>query len=1525
MAIGERAAAQPSRDREPRHAQAFVSPSTKGGSQPAESAVPLIALVALSDAPGTTRDKTFSASPAEIYEPSAPEPEEFESAEELTLDASQPRDFAEVDRISRRQLAADLDRPAPAPAGPTEVTLGISGSDTAAAGTTLADVLQGGEPESFENKNMPRLVRTVGKSAPEDIRRTNAYHLTRALALGAGLPCHILCYEPEFEGVGRMAVALGDVETATHVAVLVPGMGSSPANFDELVRHARDVHDECRRISPEVQVAVIAWQGYKAPRDFFREGKGEVSDDKAAKDGSRLLNVDMAHWRALWKNSIARTSASLPPRPQITVNGHSYGTTVVGYALMRRTQPGGITDAAKGALAGTTRELFRQVLALLPPTAVAKKRMQGESWTQALTEGGKKTLPIAEFAVDPSGLSVAQYLYSPVKSTITRSIEQARTAYKSEPLGGGEADNLVLFGSPGTGRRAQHLNLPPRHIYAAAHKNDPVSHLNYFSIDPTHIKYDPTGRVVRLKTEYLDDPALGWKKNRERAHTSYYDPATEIQPAREALTNLARVTTGKIREVTTYKKRTGTVLEGHKSLWARLLTNPPTNTPQPNRKKTEKEEGKQGIIKTRPKRATGETEKEGSTPRIFDRGFPALLLWKDWNSLTISSEEQGKLFSVYGVGIAAPKFMNISTEHGAIEVKFKKKAIPGGYRNGLYIVKLSGGETECYVHEFEPSDDVTIPLGFPEEGTVIVLALMQNQHPDIHREHIPEGKNKVREERLRDLGLYPFPLDLAAPYPEDFSLLKAMIKRQPWALRTAGHPAVAIEATINSVRRYFTEKKQENLSSAQRHLMELRKDYTPGADNLNNEGMRLSPSNRRLLEKVLKNTDDAYDAARYLEKEFQIFDSSNSMTVASEQRWITSGEVYFISVKTDGVKLEKKLGSGRAYALNDPASSFVLLPPECEFRETGAGGEVRCKPPLSLIGDHLPVLILVTDSEVIEVVSMDDQWHTVPFEKKEILKNRENVVGAILATKRSEVSQLRFLPRVLPRKAQVGRTLDPYPSHILSDGVAETKVEYKKIASLAQNNGAIDWRGLARSADPAINFLKELGVSERSVPVAAALLDKIITDPQESKLGESYQRLVATSKEYSESIERVRIFHYFEFPEQYLEGKIPSGERVAADLESKGVTKLTVGHWKEWEKANKIWSESRAKLEEAKVKYHSEVDALKAYGKAGEGTFSAAELKAHPSKGFKVGFWALGLLNLGVSLSGGVAEGSALEHTAAAFSTTAVAMSSVESSLSLLGKAKWAGRVGKFAPGVSLIANFISLLNNINKEERDGWAIAFDVAGITADLAWIAAIAFPALLPMAGPLGVLAAATSVFYMLYTMGSKYPLPDEFVKDFGEKVINDLIERRAEYRLSFHRKMEGLGIAYEKIAGVWNSSEMERSSNDLLAAFRNEVKERPVDKMIEGLSYASMDRIYGQLNEELYPTGRRPKPLNTTADIWKLYIGLMEYCIKKVSDASPGERAKLRKSSFSLKDWLSTDEAKPFIVKSGPPIPNIRFKG
>ncbi|MEU5431352.1 alpha/beta hydrolase [Streptomyces olivoreticuli] len=330
--------------------------------------------------------------------------------------------------------------------------------------------------------------------SPDKDLQKKAGHVKRALeAIGgrAGL----LVYDPGYgEGRGVAAWAVGNIETADFVAVVVPGMGSSLESFHEEAHRARSLYRQCREIlglTPEPRneteadpVAVIAWQGYKAPRLH-----PEVASATLARQGGDRLREDLEQWRRYWRNSTARKTLDKPPSPQLTISALSYGSVVAGYA------------AAAGAA----------------------------------------------------------------------------------------PDSLVLLGSPGTGRRAQHLNVPADQIFTAGTDTDIISMLDWFSIDPTHERY---GDVTRMKAGYrwtgaTDLLASYWKlteswlgRNIRGAHTSYYDPGTE------SLANIARVTTGKPQEVTREEQRTRPLGGGYRTPLSRLVVEPPPTTEPANPQET---------------------------------------------------------------------------------------------------------------------------------------------------------------------------------------------------------------------------------------------------------------------------------------------------------------------------------------------------------------------------------------------------------------------------------------------------------------------------------------------------------------------------------------------------------------------------------------------------------------------------------------------------------------------------------------------------------------------------------------------------------------------------------------------------------------------------------------------------------------------------------------------------------------------------------------------------------------------------
>ena len=120
---------------------------------------------------------------------------------------------------------------------------------------------------------------------------------------------------------GRLLEVRGDLATATHIVVMVPGMTNELANVDENFRPRSDrLYDELtERAAPGERVAVVMWLGYRNPNALPEAPLAATSD--MARRGAATLNADLAALRA------TGTTA------QITVVAHSYGTVVAGEAL----------------------------------------------------------------------------------------------------------------------------------------------------------------------------------------------------------------------------------------------------------------------------------------------------------------------------------------------------------------------------------------------------------------------------------------------------------------------------------------------------------------------------------------------------------------------------------------------------------------------------------------------------------------------------------------------------------------------------------------------------------------------------------------------------------------------------------------------------------------------------------------------------------------------------------------------------------------------------------------------------------------------------------------------------------------------------------------------------------------------------------------------------------------------------------------------------------------------------------------
>lgn len=124
---------------------------------------------------------------------------------------------------------------------------------------------------------------------------------------------YVLYWSPDGPGAkeGAMAIAYGNPDTAKNLAVCVPGTTSNLSSFSQ-----SQAANLSQAMGPDG--AAIQWLGYDAPAAAL----GQVNDPAQAIEGGRILAKDVEGYR------IAN------PNAHVTVIGHSYGSTVVGYSAM---------------------------------------------------------------------------------------------------------------------------------------------------------------------------------------------------------------------------------------------------------------------------------------------------------------------------------------------------------------------------------------------------------------------------------------------------------------------------------------------------------------------------------------------------------------------------------------------------------------------------------------------------------------------------------------------------------------------------------------------------------------------------------------------------------------------------------------------------------------------------------------------------------------------------------------------------------------------------------------------------------------------------------------------------------------------------------------------------------------------------------------------------------------------------------------------------------------------------------------
>ena len=161
-------------------------------------------------------------------------------------------------------------------------------------------------------------------NAHQIVQVTNAARLAGDTGLVSALRGmrgqHFLDFNPR--GQGLAVEVVGDLATATRVAILVPGSDTSLTTFDTRGTASPDggaaaLAGQVRKLDPGAHLAVVAWLGYATPSTF----SPGVLTSGDAQDGARTLRS--------FVSELTRDGR------QVALLCHSYGSVVCGLAAPR--------------------------------------------------------------------------------------------------------------------------------------------------------------------------------------------------------------------------------------------------------------------------------------------------------------------------------------------------------------------------------------------------------------------------------------------------------------------------------------------------------------------------------------------------------------------------------------------------------------------------------------------------------------------------------------------------------------------------------------------------------------------------------------------------------------------------------------------------------------------------------------------------------------------------------------------------------------------------------------------------------------------------------------------------------------------------------------------------------------------------------------------------------------------------------------------------------------------------------------
>lgn len=137
-----------------------------------------------------------------------------------------------------------------------------------------------------------------------------------------GLSSQLYLYDPDaFEGDGKVAIGVGDLDTADHLGILVPGFGNDASDLSALTERAGNLYEVADHASDDA-VAVLGWLGYDTPDNVAPWGSDL--------DALEVVSADAADAGGLQLDALVDGFRAAEDTPHITAIGHSYGSVTLG-------------------------------------------------------------------------------------------------------------------------------------------------------------------------------------------------------------------------------------------------------------------------------------------------------------------------------------------------------------------------------------------------------------------------------------------------------------------------------------------------------------------------------------------------------------------------------------------------------------------------------------------------------------------------------------------------------------------------------------------------------------------------------------------------------------------------------------------------------------------------------------------------------------------------------------------------------------------------------------------------------------------------------------------------------------------------------------------------------------------------------------------------------------------------------------------------------------------------------------------